>query len=308
MDKICSIIYNPNSSGVKDTKIIEEISAILKEKFDQIKTYESANVGDGIKNVKEANKDSNLIISIGGDGTFNEIIKGICEGPQKAVISHIPMGTMNDLGRTFNLNVNPTEAIKKILAGKKANIDVLTINDEPFGYVAAFGYLTCIASDTPEYLKKAIRKSAYILYGGTQALRKPEVYKINYEIDGKEYKAECILGAISNSKGFAGFEIYKDFKLNDGKFEIVFVPNLTKIEVLKILKEMAIDKKPLIDQPNIIYHQASNIKIHFESLPVDDWNLDGEKESFPKDIEIKVGKKVKMLLPEETVDSLCIKK
>lgn len=306
MKKTCSIIYNPNSSGVKDTKVVEEIKELLKEKYDIIKTYESGGVGTGIKCVKEANKDSDLIVSIGGDGTFNEIIKGICEVEQKATISHIPMGTMNDLGRTFNLSVDPITSMKKILNGKETKIDILTINNIPFGYVSAFGYLTCVASDTPEYLKKAIRKSAYIVYGGTQALKKPEIYKVEYEIDGKKFKTECILGAISNSKGFAGFEMYNDFKLNDGKFEIVFVPNLTKIEVLKVLKDMAINKKSLIEHPNIVYHQASNIKLHFENVPSDSWNLDGENETLPKDVEIKVGHQVRMLLPEKTVNELCI--
>ena len=303
--KTCSIIYNPNSSGVKDTKIIEQFKEILKDKFDVIKTYDSAGIGEGIKSVKKANEDSDLIISLGGDGTFNEIIKGICEVEQKSVISHIPMGTMNDLGKTFNLSSNPIEALESILDGKETKIDVLTINDIPFGYVAAFGYLTCIASDTPEPLKKAIRKSAYFLYGGTQALKKPEVYNIEYEIDGKEFKTECILGAISNSKGFAGFEMYKDFKLNDGKFEVLFVPNISKIEMIKILTEMALYKKSLIDNEQIIHHQVSNIKIHFDKSPVDNWNLDGDNQKIPNDVEIKVGKKVKMLLPKKTVEENC---
>ena len=303
--KTCSIIYNPNSSGVKDTKIIEQFKEILSSKFDVIKTYDSNGIGEGIKSVKKANEDSDLIISLGGDGTFNEIIKGICEVEQKSVISHIPMGTMNDLGRTFNLSSNPIEALKSVLDGKETKIDVLTINDIPFGYVAAFGYLTCIASDTPEPLKKAIRKSAYFLYGGTQALKKPEVYNIEYEIDGKQYKTECILGAISNSKGFAGFEMYKDFKLNDGKFEVLFVPNISKIEMIKILTEMALYKKSLIDNEQIIHHQVSNIKIHFDKTPVDNWNLDGDSQVMPNDVEIKVGKKVKMLLPTKTVEENC---
>ncbi len=303
--KTCSIIYNPNSSGVKDTKVIEQFKEILSSKFDVIKTYDSAGIGEGIKSVKKANEDSDLIISLGGDGTFNEIIKGICEVEQKSVISHIPMGTMNDLGRTFNLSSNPIESLQSILDGKETKIDVLTINDIPFGYVAAFGYLTCIASDTPEPLKKAIRKSAYFLYGGTQALKKPEVYNIEYEIDGKQYKTECILGAISNSKGFAGFEMYKDFKLNDGKFEVLFVPNISKMEMIKILTEMALYKKSLIDNEQIIHHQVSNIKIHFDKSPVDNWNLDGDNQIIPNDVEIKVGKKVKMLLPKKTVEENC---
>lgn len=305
MGKTCSIIYNPNSSGVKDTSVIEEVTKILKEKFNNINTYESSGIGEGKKNVKIANNNSDLIISIGGDGTFNEIISGMYEEEQKAIITHIPMGTMNDLGRTFNLSSNPIEALKSIIDGEITNIDILTINDIPYGYVSAFGYLTCIASDTPEYLKKAIRKSAYILYGGTQALRKPEVYNIHYEIDGKSYETDCILGAISNSKGFAGLEIYNDFKLNDGKFEIMFVPNISKIEMIRILKKMVLYKKSLIENNEIIYHQASNIKIHFDTIPVDNWNLDGENQIMPKDIEIKVGKQVKMLLPTKTVKELC---
>ena len=305
MKKICSIIYNPNSSGVKGTKIIDEMCEVLSINY-EVKTYKSDSPGLGIKYAKEANKNSNLIISVGGDGTFDEIIRGIFDEEQKALISHIPMGTTNDLGRTFNLMGNPIDSLKKVLLGKETKIDILTINNIPYAYVAAFGYLTCIASDTPENLKKAIGKSAYVLYGGTQSLRKPEIYNIKYEIDGKKYKTECILGAISNSKGFAGFELYNDFKLNDGKFEVIFIPNMSKLEMVKLLKTLAIDKKTIIDNDSIIVHKnISNIKIEFDTIPIDNWSLDGEKEVLPKTVEIKVGKQIKMLLPDETVNNLC---
>ena len=99
--------------------------------------------------------------------------------------------------------------------------------------------------------------------------------------------------------------MYKNFKLNDGKFEVLFVPNISKIEMIKILTEMAIYKKSLIDNEQIIHHQTSNIKIHFDRIPVDNWNLDGDNQVMPNDIEIKVGKKVKILLPEKTVEENC---
>lgn len=305
MKKICSVIYNPNSSGVKGTKVIDEVCKVLETNY-EVKIYKSDGPGLGTKYVKEANKDSDLIISIGGDGTFDEIIRGIYNEDQRAVIGHIPMGTTNDLGKTFNLVGNPIESLKKILLGKETKLDILTINDIPYAYVAAFGYLTCIASDTPENLKKAIGKSAYVLYGGTQSLRKPEIYNIKYEIDGKKYRTECILGAISNSKGFAGFEFYNDFKLNDGKFEVMFIPNMSKIEMIKILKTIAIDKKTIVDNPAIVVHKnVSKIKIKFDKNPIDNWTLDGEKQVLPKEIEIKVGKQIKVLLPDSVVENLC---
>jgi len=305
LKKVCSIIYNPNSSGVKGTKVIDDICKILEENYD-VKTYKSDGPGLGTKYVKVANKDSDLIISVGGDGTFDEIIRGIYDEEQKATISHIPMGTTNDLGKTFNLIGNPIESLKKILLGKETTLDILTINDIPFAYVSAFGYLTCIANDTPDNLKKALGKSAYVLYGGTQTLRKPEVYNLKYEIDGKKYRTECILGAISNSKGFAGFEFYNDFKLNDKKFEVIFIPNMSKIDMLKLLKTLAIDKKTIADNPAIVVHKnVSKIKIKFDKVPVDNWTLDGDKQVLSKEVEIKVGKQIKVLLPDEVVDNLC---
>ena len=304
MKKVCSIIYNPNSSGVNGTNVIENMKKILEPKF-EVKTFKSDKAGLGSEYVKEANKISDLIISIGGDGTFNDIIRGIYSEEQRALLSHIPMGTVNDLGKTFNLSSNPIEALKQILDGKETSVDVLTINDIPYAYVAAFGYLTCVSSETPEQLKKTMRKSAYIVYGGKKALQKPEVYNIKYEIDDKEYNVECILGAISSSKGFAGLELYNDFKLNDGKFEVMFVPNLSKLDILKILKEIVIDKKTIPDIDKIIYHKTNNIKLCFDNIPTDDWTLDGEKYKMLKEVEIKVGKQIKMLLPKETVDTLC---
>ena len=43
-----------------------------------------------------------------------------------------------------------------ILEGKVTTYDILTINDVPYAYVAAFGFLTSVASDTPSKWKKKI--------------------------------------------------------------------------------------------------------------------------------------------------------
>ena len=66
-----------------------------------------------------------------------------------------------------------------------------------------------------------------------------------------------------------------------------------------------IDKKTIPETSRIIYHKTNCIKLQFENVPTDDWTLDGEKYNLPKEVEIKVGKQIKMLLPNDTVDTLC---
>ena len=42
-----------------------------------------------------------LIISIGGDGTFNESMTGNLKRKERLLLSHIPVGTTNDVGAMF---------------------------------------------------------------------------------------------------------------------------------------------------------------------------------------------------------------
>ena len=302
--KYIGIIYNLNSSGLKDEGIIYDLTNVLQKKYECVVIpMRSKYPGHISVLAKNACLICDMLISIGGDGTFDQVIKGTYNTPNDLVFIHLPMGTANDLAKTFVLTNNPVRNLKKILDGKITTYDILTINNVPFAYVAAFGFLTSVASDTPSKWKRKIGKHAYILYGSREALKRPETYSIKYQVNDNKYNKDIILGAVSNSIGFAGFELYDDVKANDGTFEVLLVPNIPKIEIAKVLADITINKKMLTKSNKVLYYKTNEIKMKFSKPPTNNWNLDGESSLIDdEDITIKVGKKIKVMVNNEAYE------
>ena len=95
---------------------------------------------------------------MGGDGTFNEVMDGNLKRQNRLILSHIPVGTTNDVGVMFGYGKNIKQNLKYLLNGVVKGIDVCLINNKPFVYVAGFGKFMQISYDTPRELKKKLGK------------------------------------------------------------------------------------------------------------------------------------------------------
>ena len=116
--KIMAII-NPVSSNGKTGRRWPEISALLQRRglvFDYRFTQAS---GDARNIAQESlEKGYETLISIGGDGTLNEIVNGFFlvseEIRKRSTLGVISMGTGGDFVRTAGIPKNAAEAVLKI--------------------------------------------------------------------------------------------------------------------------------------------------------------------------------------------------
>ena len=122
-------------------------------KHSYIKTKYRGHATEILENLKEVH----LVITVGGDGTFNEAVAGNLKRENHLVLSHMPFGTTNDLGAIFCLGKNMLENLKLILDGEICEIDICTINRKPFVYVAGFGRFMNIPYETSPDIKGRLR-------------------------------------------------------------------------------------------------------------------------------------------------------
>ena len=73
-----------------------------------------------------------MVISLGGDGTFNEIVTGNLKRKKPLLLAHIPLGTTNDIGAMFGYSKNIISNLKALLDGSIKKIDICTVNGRPF--------------------------------------------------------------------------------------------------------------------------------------------------------------------------------
>ena len=218
--KKCVVVINPNSG--KGSHLSDKIEDVLNEFGYNSEIYftEYPNHAEEIiSNIDYCD----LVISLGGDGTFYEAMNGNLKRKKPLLLSHIPVGTTNDVGHMYGLTSDIIDSLRSILKGVKKKIDVCTINGRSFVYVASFGKFMDIPYETPQKLKKRVGHLAYILAGCKQIFKRIPKYDITYEIDGVKHHGYYTFLIISNANRIAGINnFYRDMKLDDKKFEGMF--------------------------------------------------------------------------------------
>ena len=197
--KKCLIIYNPNSGKNEVKKYLLEIEQLLNKKAYEVKIIATKYKGHATEVIKNT-QNIDLVMSFGGDGTFNEVMTGNFKRKEKLLLTHIPVGTTNDIGAMLGYTKNILDNVKLSLNGVVKEFDIGLINNHPFIYVAGFGKYTNISYETPRKLKKKIGHLAYIKEAITAFFSKTKLYDITYEIDNQKYRGLFSLILICNGK------------------------------------------------------------------------------------------------------------
>lgn len=152
--KKCVIIFNPNSGKNLDKSFLEEYVKILANAGYESSIHFTRYHGHATEIVYEL-ENVDLVISIGGDGTFNEVMIGNLQRDERLLLAHIPVGTTNDLGSMFGYTKNIINNLTLTLNGEVKKMDVGTINNKPFVYSAGFGKFMNVPYETPRKVKKS---------------------------------------------------------------------------------------------------------------------------------------------------------
>ncbi len=307
--KKCAVIYNPLSGRKVKYKFLPQFEEMLGKYGYDTQIYYTEYKGHATEIVKNLGM-VDLVLSIGGDGTFNESITGNYMRKERLVCAHIPCGTTNDIGTMFGYGKNLLTNLKMTLDGVIRNVDICLINNKPFIYVATIGKFAEIPYETPRELKKRIGYLAYIKEGAKSLFNKTDLHEIIYEIDGMEYRGLFSFIIISSANRIAGInKFYKDVKLDDDRFEVLLCNISKRKDILRSLYFLTMYDVHKV--PGLYLYKTNNLKIKFIDKPKKTWCIDGEK--LPDDADdmrydIRIDRDFKMMIPKKNIDKLFIGK
>lgn len=302
--KKCVIIMNPESGKAKKLTGYKDFYDILRKYGYETEIMLTKRKKDATDIMKSLPDDIDLVISGGGDGTLNEVVTGNIERKNKLIIANLPMGSTNDVANMYGYTKNTMKNLEILLNGKAKKIDVCSLNDTPFIYVACLGDYIDLAYNTPRELKKKYGKIAYVMYGLKQLRNRIHLYNVKYKVDGKEYEGKYSFFFITNSSRIAGVnDIYYDVKLDDNKFEVALATANNKKDLLKMF--VLINTRDVKDIPGVTYYKTDNFEIEFLDPPKTSWCIDGEEfKTATTKFEFKVDKCMKMMTPKENLEYL----
>lgn len=307
--KKCVIIINPKSGKGINTKFLEKIETILDNYNYESEIILTEYRGHATKIIEKLDNDIDLVISVGGDGTFSEVMNGNLKREKQLVLSHLPVGTTNDIGHMYGLGNNLFTNLKLILEGEIKEIDVGLINNHAFTYVASFGKFMDIPYKTPQELKKRLGYFAYVVEVIKRIFNPILKHDIVFTIDGVKHSGRYTFIILSNANRIAGVNnFYSDVKLNDFKFEVMLCSLYKKRDILKAI--YALKTSDIATVAGIEVYKASEMEITFKNKEKDrSWCVDGEEyKNRNKTYKISLRKNVKMQIPTKNIEKLFIKK
>lgn len=283
MDKRLLLIMNPYAGQKTGKKHLADILELFCKAEYVPTVFMTTGVGDGYALAKAHAAEADLVVCIGGDGTFNEVVSGVIDSGADVPIGYIPCGSTNDFAAGLKLSKTPLQAAKDILKGKPQTYDVGDFGGRFFSYVASFGAFTRASYATPQNLKNALGHLAYILEGIKDL---PNIRPVHMRVETADatFEGDYIFGAISNSTSLGGIlTIDPDtVDMNDGLFELLLIkyPRTAAElnECIRCLQEKNYQSSMLT------FHSTDRLTVYTDESV--DWTLDGEHERGRAQIEV----------------------
>ena len=245
------VVVNPQASIGKCSKDWPEIKRLLDDSgmaYDFIMTeYPKHAIEIVRQNITE--KGYKNIVSVGGDGTNNEVINGIFTQQRfptsEITMGIIPIGTGNDWRRTFDFGIDYQENINVLKAGNKFVHDVGKVayynNGDPqeryFLNAAGTGLDEMVCNKTNRLKSKGKGGTIRYLISTAYSIMSYKCQHVQIEIDGEMVFDDKIMSlSIGNCKfNGGGMMMMPNAVPDDGLFDITAIK---KIGLLKFAANM----------------------------------------------------------------------
>ena len=267
------LIINPVAGRNQAQADLFKMVRVFAEHDCEVTVYPTRGPQDCTRKVLADAGRFDLVVCCGGDGTLNEMVSGMMQREDPVPMGYIPLGSTNDFAASLHLPSHVEEAALRCVEGTAFHMDVGSLNDRYFNYIAAFGAFTEASYATPQQIKNALGHLAYILEG-VKSLGRLQPIHVRITADGETFEEEYLFGAVTNTVSLGGVLRLDPSRvlLDDGMYELLLVKNpQNPAEAQAMLSALMLQN---YDGPLVRMLRASDIL--FESNHEISWTIDGE--------------------------------
>lgn len=254
-------IVNPISGKGKTLKAVDRIKKVCEEENLDYEIYFTEYPKDATKIARKYRFTKNIIYSVGGDGTLNEVLNGIVG--TKNLLGVIPAGSGNDFYKTLS----------KIYEEYPV-IDIGKVNDRYFINIISIGIDAEVANNVSLMKKRKVPTNQIYNASLIYTFFKYKYKDIELSIDEKEQKkGKCTILTICNGQVYGGgYKIAPSAKLTDGYFDVYYVEKVNKPQLPSLINML---KQGIHEKHNKV-HKSQATKIKFKCDKELVCNIDGE--------------------------------
>ncbi len=212
------IVANPVAGRGQGAKAAQELAAGLAEMGVAAEVYLTRARGDGRSRVRCLESGTDLLVSIGGDGTLREVFDGLID--PEIPVAALPLGTANVLGLDLGLPRDVDRLLELIAARRSARIDVADVNGHLSFLVTGVGFDGLVVRELESRRNGPISRWSYV-GAALRALRGYRPPRLRVELDGVRETGEFGLVLVSNIVHYGGvLKLRAAGTRDDGTFDV----------------------------------------------------------------------------------------
>ncbi|QHL86032.1 YegS/Rv2252/BmrU family lipid kinase [Nibribacter ruber] len=285
--KVCFIL-NPKSgtrSGVDVPSLIEQgldtqhwEPCLLKTEY----------AGHATELARQAAEDgTRLVVAVGGDGTVNEVARGLLH--TNTALGILPKGSGNGLARHLKIPLKLPQALELINKATFHHIDSCSINSHPFFCTAGIGFDGLVSSAFAKSVKRGLASYVQLII---KEFRTYLAQEATIQINDRELSSEFFVIAFANASQYGNDAFIAPMAdIQDGLLDVCLIRHVGLTEALQLgygLMTKTISTSSLAE-----FHTCATVQVHSQ-IP-QHFHADGEYIGqatqfevtlFPKSLEI----------------------
>ncbi len=270
------LVVNPRAGGGKNAPW-GELRGPIERALGFVDVVFTDHVGHAIELAEIGARDGReLIVAVGGDGTFSDVVNGVLRGgdgsaaPAKTRVGLIGQGTGGDFRKTLGIDHRLDRYLAAIASGRERTIDVGKarfagrLGDEAHYFVnilsAGMGGLV------DEYVSSTSRllggTAAYFV-ASTKALVRTKRARLRCVVDNEPMNLHSYMIAICNGQYFgSGMHVAPMAKPDDGELEVVSMDAPNKLAFATFSRKIYDGSH--LESPNVRHFKCGRIDIDLD--------------------------------------------
>lgn len=268
------VLVNPVSADGTTRDLWPQIAAVMEAHglaFEYHMTTAAFQAPAVVRNALKSGKTT--IVSVGGDGTANEVVNGFYEGEKpvnpQARLGIISRGTGCDLIRTLGIPKDYEGAVAVIAQNREKAMDLVLANFQGNDGLACQRWFTNIAdaglgatvANRVNHTSKSSGGFLSFLTGTLWSLLTYKSVQGRVEADGDlVYEGSMALAAVANGRYFGGgMHLAPTARIDDGAMDLVIIRGMAKLSLLISLPK--IYKGTHLNHPKISLYSARDVRV-----------------------------------------------
>jgi len=245
-----------------------------------------------------ARRGADTLVAAGGDGTVNEVIRGIgrADAFDRVTLGVVPVGTGNNFAKQLGI-VGPDAAFDVVESGERRRLDLGRANGHLFVNSCIAGLTADSSSRTSPAMKQRLGVLAYVVTT-LRTVSDFESLRLTVAIDGRDRSEPAWTGdalgvLIGNARQF-GPAKHGPADAEDGLFDVAVIED---VPVLSLMSDAVVERLLGRNSTYITRFQAGSLSVEVHNPSSVRFSLDGEIiqerrlsfESLPRTLSVAVG-------------------